>query len=286
MEDNMMKVQYLGTAAAERIPAMFCACDTCKRAMKAGGRNLMARSQMLIDDDLLIDFSGDTYSNFLRIGKTLCDVEYLLITHAHEDHFSFEDFHSRMKGVAYNVKAERLKVYLSEVSYDIMCRSIEARNLRKTSIFERFEFITVKPYTTFAVGDYTVTALPAIHASENEALLFLIEKDGKSVFYGNDTGYFPEEIDDFLKKNGKTVDLLSLDCTKCDNEYDYYIHMSMSEGRRIADRFAEKGLIDQNTRLYYTHFSHNGKMTYDDMEPVARQKYGFEVAYDLLTVEI
>ena len=36
-----MKLQFLGTAAAERIPAMFCACDTCKRALRAGGRNIM-----------------------------------------------------------------------------------------------------------------------------------------------------------------------------------------------------------------------------------------------------
>ena len=281
-----MKIQYLGTAAAERIPAMFCACDTCKRAMKAGGRNIMTRAQMLINDYLLIDFSGDTHTNFLKIGKTLCDVEYLLITHAHDDHFTFEDFFSRFEGIAYNLKAERLKVYLSDVSYDIMDRCNKAREVDEKSLFERFEFITVKPYTTFAVGDYTVTALPGRHASENEALLFLIEKDGKAVFYGNDTGYFSEEIDDFLKDNGKTIDLLSLDCTKCDTEFNYYTHMSMSEGRRIADRFIEKGLIKEGAHLYYTHFSHNAGLIYDDMKKIAEEKYGFKVAYDRLTINL
>lgn len=281
-----MKIQYLGTAAAERIPAMFCACETCKRAMAAGGRNIMTRAQMLINDDLLIDFSGDTHSNFLKIGKSLCDVSYLLITHAHEDHFTFEDFFSRFKGIAYNVKSERLQVYLSDVSYGIMKRCIEARQMNEKHLFERFEFITVKPYTSFAVGDYTVTALPARHASENEALLFLIEKDGKTVFYGNDTGTFSTDIDDFLADKGKTIDLLSLDCTKCDTEFNYYTHMSMSEGRKIADRFREKGLLKESTLLYYTHFSHNGGMIYDDMKSIAKQKYGFEVAYDRLTINL
>ena len=98
-----MKLQFLGTAAAERIPAMFCACDTCRRALEVGGKNIMKRAQVLINDDLLIDFSGDTYFNFINAGKTLSDVEYLLITHAHEDHFTFEDFFSRFEGVAYNV---------------------------------------------------------------------------------------------------------------------------------------------------------------------------------------
>lgn len=281
-----MRIQYLGTAAEERIPAMFCACETCKRAMQAGGRNIMTRAQALINDDLLIDFSGDTHSNFLKIGKSLSDIEYLLITHAHVDHFTFENFVSRFKGVAYNVKAERLKVYLSEVSYDIMKRCTEARGLSEKRLLERFEFITVKPYTTFAVGEYTVTALPARHASEGEALLFLVEQGGKALFYGNDTGYFSEEIDEFLVSKGKRIDLLSLDCTKCDTEFAYHTHMSMSEGRAIADRFIKKGLVNEHTLLYYSHFSHNGKMIYDDIKEVAKQKYGFEVTYDRLTIEL
>ncbi len=281
-----MKLQYLGTAAAERIPAMFCACDTCRRALERGGRNIMTRSQMLINEDLLIDFSGDTYSNFLKIGKTLSNLEYLLITHAHEDHFTFEDFFSRFKGIAHNLKAEKLKIYLSSVAYEIMKRCIRAREVDEARLFARFEFVIVEPYSTVSIGEYKVTVLPARHASEGEALLYLIEKDGKSLFYGNDTGFFTEEIDDYLLKQGKRIDLLSLDCTKCDNEFNYYTHMSMSEGRSIADRFMAKGLLKENARLFYTHFSHNGGMIYDEMKEIAKQKYGFEVAYDGLAVEI
>ena len=281
-----MKLQFLGTAAAERIPAMFCACDTCRRALRAGGRNIMKRSQVLINDDLLIDFSGDTYANFINTGKTLSDVEYLLITHAHEDHFTFEDFFSRFEGIAHNVRAERLKIYLSSVAYDIMQRCITARNIDKKSIEKRFEFITVEPYTQVSVGKYTVTALPAVHASEGEALIFLIENDGKAFFYGTDTGFFSEEIDDFLVKENKKIDLLCLDCTNCDTEFNYYVHMSMSEGRRIADRFAKKGLLKEGAKLYYTHFSHNGKMIYKDLKKTAKNKYGFNVTYDGLTVSV
>ena len=281
-----MKLQFLGTAAAERIPAIFCACDTCKRALNAGGRNIMKRSQVLINDNLLIDFSGDTYANFINMKKTLSEVEYLLITHAHEDHFTFEDFFSRFEGVAYNVKAEKIKVYLSSVAYDIMQKCITARNIDKSRLEKRFEFIVVKPFTTISVGNYTVTVLPAVHASEGEALIFLIENDGKAFFYGTDTGFFSEEIDDFLIKEDKKIDLLCLDCTKCDNEFNYYVHMSMSEGRRIANRFAAKGLLKENAILYYTHFSHNGKMIYDELTKVAKSKYGFNVAYDGLALTL
>ncbi|MDR0856754.1 MAG: hypothetical protein LBM78_05035, partial [Clostridiales bacterium] len=86
-----MKIRYMGTAAAEGIPAMFCACDTCRRALAAGGKNVMTRSQALIDDDLVVDFAADTYMHFLQAGKTLAGLKYALITHSHGDHVSFDD---------------------------------------------------------------------------------------------------------------------------------------------------------------------------------------------------
>ena len=120
---------------------------------------------------------------------------------------------------------------------------------------------------------------------KEQALLYLIEQDGKTVFYGNDTGIFPEEIDEYLAKNNKKIDLLSLDCTKCDNDYKYYTHMSMEEGKVIFDRFKAKGILSEDVKCYYTHFSHNGHQIYDDLVKSAK-KYGFKVAYDGLEINL
>ena len=128
-----------------------------------------------------------------------------------------------------------------------------------------------------------ITPLPAAHADSEQAFLFLIEKDGKTLFYGNDTGCFDETIDRYLVTQGKHIDLLSLDCTKGDTDATYHTHMSMAEGRQIADRFAKLGLIDESTLLYYTHFSHHCGMIYDELK-LAAQKYGFRVACDGLEV--
>ncbi len=49
-----MKIKYLGTAAAEGIPAIFCECKICKKARELGGKNIRTRSQALINDDLFI----------------------------------------------------------------------------------------------------------------------------------------------------------------------------------------------------------------------------------------
>ena len=61
-----MKIKYLGTAAAEGVPAIFCRCEVCRKSKAAGGRNIRTRSQSIIDDRLLLDFCLDTFIHTLR----------------------------------------------------------------------------------------------------------------------------------------------------------------------------------------------------------------------------
>ena len=133
---------------------------------------------------------------------------------------------------------------------------------------------------------WAVTPLPSRHGpQEEQTFLFLIEKGKSAVFYGNDTGVFGEEIDEFLAERGKKLTLLSLDCNKGDKSENYDTHMSMRENKTIAERFAAKGITDENTKIYVTHFSHNCGMIYDELCKAA-EKYGFTVAYDGLTLEV
>ena len=55
-----MKIRYLGTAAAEGWPALFCSCPICTHARTQGGKNLRTRTQAILDGELLIDFPPDT----------------------------------------------------------------------------------------------------------------------------------------------------------------------------------------------------------------------------------
>ena len=55
-----MKLKYFGTAAYEGVPSLFCQCESCKRALALGGKNMRTRAQALIDDAILLDFNADT----------------------------------------------------------------------------------------------------------------------------------------------------------------------------------------------------------------------------------
>ena len=63
-----MKLQYLGTAAAEGIPGLFCQCPMCQYARKTMGKEYRARSGAVVNDRLMIDFPPDVYATCLRVG--------------------------------------------------------------------------------------------------------------------------------------------------------------------------------------------------------------------------
>ena len=50
-----VEYQYLGTGAAEGMPATFCACPVCLRSMQEGGKSLRMRACTLLGDDVLIE---------------------------------------------------------------------------------------------------------------------------------------------------------------------------------------------------------------------------------------
>lgn len=106
-----MKVTYLGTAAAERVPAIFCNCRICRHAMEKKGREIRTQTQALLDDGkLLIDFPGDSYLHRLSGRVDYNRVEALLLTHWHSDHFYGEDLAYRMSGYANGITTQ-LAVY-------------------------------------------------------------------------------------------------------------------------------------------------------------------------------
>lgn len=103
-----MKIKYLGTAAAEGVPAIFCRCEVCRKSKAAGGRNIRTRSQSIIDDRLLLDFCPDTFIHTLRDNIDLISIKSCFITHAHEDHLYPQDIQMRLPECFANFMSEEV----------------------------------------------------------------------------------------------------------------------------------------------------------------------------------
>lgn len=274
----------LGTAAYERVPSMFCNCAVCRQARELGGKELRADTQALIDDNILIDIGLDTYHNFLKCGADFAtDLEHILITHTHIDHFFLEEL--RMKMNASNAKDTNpnITLYGSE-----KCKEYFAKGLPDNTL----DFKAVKPYEPFSVGKYTVTAFPAIHA-ELDAYVYIISDGEKTVFYSLDTAILEDEkIYAYLKDNKIRFDAVFADCCFAWLPIERPSrHMSLIGNVIFKDKLSAVGAVDENTAWYLTHFSHNGlfkdgePMTHDDMSRDA-EKYGMLVAYDTMQIEI
>lgn len=280
-----MKIQYLGTAAGEGVPGLFCNCDKCKMARELGGKNLRARTQAVIDGDLLIDYSPDTYMNAIRFNLDLSKIKYMLITHTHLDHFAPAELELRGRGYAREMTEPTLTVYGTKKVGEKMTQCAE--NLQTVSFFE------LKLLEPTKIGDYTVTALPAIHmlGSDEQCVIYLIEKNGKTMLYCNDTGLdkrvnqLPTSIIDYFRANKIHLDFIGFDCTYGVNYDDWGQHLAFSEIDVIVKKFKEEGFITDKSILYATHFSHWHVLEHEELVQHAKQ-YGLKVTYDGIEIEI
>ena len=106
-----MKIKILGSGGGEGFPAAFCSCEHCETARKKGNKSLRTLSQTIINDDLLIDFPADTAAHCLYHGVNLGQLQNVLITHSHIDHFEPSLLAMRGGGFCHNMKYEDIFFY-------------------------------------------------------------------------------------------------------------------------------------------------------------------------------
>ncbi len=278
-----MKIKYLGTAAAEGIPAIFCECETCKKARELGGKDIRTRSQALINDDLLVDFPADTYMHYLQHKFPMNKIKNCIITHSHSDHLYPKDIIMRAKGYCVSQEEfETLHFYSDKSGYDIIKNTIETYNIRPEEV--RVHHITVNK--SFTAGGYKITPIRAEHDVNSSPVIYAIEKDGKNIFYCNDTSDFSQEGWECLKELGVKFNLVSLDCTAAWEHIEYVGHMNVQRCNEVRRKLFEYGLADENTIFVLNHFSHNGKgVLYDEFLESAG-KEGYRISYDGMVIEI
>lgn len=280
-----MKFRYLGTAAAEGFPAVFCDCKYCRLARERKGKNIRTRSQAIVNDDLLLDFPADTYMHALNNDLELSKVKYLLVTHSHYDHFYPEELHMRGSCFAPTVK-EKLTIVCTQQVYDKYVSSLnDGANVMSQEIRDLIDVKCAKPFETLTLGEYEVTPLPAKHGS-CDAFIYMIKQNGVNILYAHDTGYFHESVLDYFKENGTVFDFVSYDCCNIDLLIgDEGSHMGLENISRLTEKLKSFGAITPNTKLYINHFSHNANPLHEELCENAAQ-YGLEVSYDGLELDL
>ena len=280
-----MTIKFLGTAAAEGVPAYFCQCDVCTTAKKLKGRNYRTRSQALVNDDLLIDFPPDTYMHILQNDIDMDRIKNIVITHSHEDHLFPPDIGYRRKGFCAKSEKGQLNVYSNREVFDTIARYVKEIKAEE-GFYEAVSTHVLQPFQSYQIGGYTIYPLLADHKPDEICYIYIIQDQaGKALLYAHDTGYLPEQSWAFLQEQKFVFDLVSLDCTfgwlECSRG-----HMGMKCCQEVKDRMLKNGSATERTVFVANHFSHNGLRGDSAALETLAQEHGFTASYDGRTFQV
>ena len=127
-------------------------------------------------------------------------VDGILISHPHLDHFGFINFVNK-----------KVKIFLGEATHKI----IEISNIFTSANYEIMKYEYFKKEKAFQIGDFTITPYWNDH-SAFDSYSFLIEANGKSIFYSGDFrahGRKSNVFKWFLQNAPQNVDYLLLEGT-------------------------------------------------------------------------
>jgi phosphoribosyl 1,2-cyclic phosphate phosphodiesterase len=265
-----MRLLFLGTAAAEAYPGVFCGCENCERARASRGRSLRRRSSLLVDDDLLIDLGPDVIAAALAYGLRLQRLRTVLITHVHADHFDADVLRWRAPGFRVGELPELTIYGPPEIA-------------REVGALEDVEELAIKlapagPFERFAAHDAEVWTFPARHGTEGP-LLYAVERAGAKFLYASDTGAPPEEVWQALGEH--RFDVIVMEETM--GTAASVGHTNLEEIAAHRARADKEGVLKPGGRFIATHLSHRNNPDHTRLAAMLGTR-GIELAHDGMEV--
>lgn len=267
-----MKLHFLGSSASEGIPNPYCKCEICQRARITKGKNIRTRSAAVIDDVMQIDMSPEFSYQVMRDDVDVTKIQDLLFTHTHPDHFNVGDLFSRMEEYGFEID-HPLEVFGNDIAIN-GCLDVLPGYSK-----ERFKFNCLVPFITVETSSGAkVTPLLANHAKWEFCYIYFIEKEGKTMLYGHDSGWFPELTWQWLQ--GKKLDLTVLECTYGYNQNPRSDgHMSIETVIATKEKMMADGIYHSASQLVVSHLSHSSGFMHEDLVSIF-EPHSIEVAYD------
>lgn len=282
-----IKITFLGTGAATAMPLPFCKCETCRYARAFKGKDIRKRAAVMINGALLIDLGPDVPNACIQYDQDLANIKYILQTHAHSDHFDAGHLMTRHKDYAVE-GIEEIILMASHGTFMVMDEALRKEDASINLLDKNSQSALSLTLETIAnqeeklIGDYKVTAFDAQHGSSQEALVYLIEYQGKSVLYGTDLLEVSEAM--YTALEDITLDMIILDQTYGEG-YNAGGHLDAGKIKTIIKRMKRLGIVNEQTLIYATHISHEGNDIHVVMEAQADQA-GYHIAYDGCVVEL
>jgi phosphoribosyl 1,2-cyclic phosphate phosphodiesterase len=225
------------------------------------------------------------------------DIEHILITHTHADHFQFEEIVAKEMSVKGRANGKPLNIYMSIPAKEWL-ENLVAANYNNKAYYEkkfqrfkeRYQVHALEYFGKYRIGDLDVETLKSSHrlrGGDEFAINYLIRfPDGQRLLYALDTGWYPEETWSFLED--KKVDMLILDCTfggRTDRPEYPRGHLDILSFVKTLERMSTINFISAQTRIFATHINPHQGLLHDDMQKEFDEtRFKVTVAYDGLTL--
>ena len=221
-----MKIKFLGTSAGWPLPRLGCKCELCA---SSDPKDTRTRTQLLVNDTILLDAGPDTYRHLRTIDPS--KIKAILISHAHLDHIQgFWDLTHIYNGY----KPIDVFVTLAVLNEIRKFISIHGQNLKIN---------VVKPDQPFLIDNVKVQYFPVIHGKTPAFGIKL--KENKIFIYITDF----RRILPSQEKTIKYADYWAIDGSTLGKIGQGPGHISIADGIALAKRYKIK-----NT--YFVHIGH------------------------------
>jgi len=280
-----MEVLFLGTAAAEGIPALFCRCDTCLNAEKSGAFDLRSRCGYLINRHLMIDITPDILLHKRLYNLDLTAVDTLCITHSHTDHLNTADLCFRSTKHYVTIPNEKpITVYANKKSCEVIRKGMEYDFGIPNDASFNIQVISAK--SVIQSAELKVIPINARHDTREDCLFYLIQEGEQSFIQINDSGLPGEEFESALTEAlaGRKLSAVCMDCTLC-LESGGTGHMGIAENITLKKRLLCASLANEKTLFFANHFSHNGHASHKELSE-ALGPHGITPAYDGMVLNL
>jgi len=249
-----MKIQFLGTGAAEGIPSFGCTCQRCQVARKQGGPNVRHRASVLIEaagHRILLDTPPEIS---LQLNQAeVFDLSAVLLSHEHFDHIGGL--------IEFEYWNRVLPIF---AGYDVLPKLRLTPRLEERALLSGFY-----PHTRLHFGDLSVMPFKVVH--HVPCYGFAFEEAEVRVLHFSDSG---PELGDLHRHLMERADMAIFHTPTFE---PYRSHISVQEVISLVQDYPTQ-------RVVITHINHNNLLHEELVEKTA--PYGITVAYDGLTLEV
>lgn len=262
-----MKILFLGTGAADTKLANYKKGDFIRRFSSA-----------MIDETLLIDPGPHIfhYAEWAEKPELFDSVKNIIVTHSHRDHFCAETVYKL---------SEKNKITLWA---DAACKDVLLEKYGE-SIFEKVTFAETQIRKNYDIGGYKVLPLRANHYTGNPdeiARVYIIEKDGRELFYGTDTSGYPTESWNILRKHNINLMVMELTCgVKAYDDFRIFEHTTLELLEFMMRVIKKYGYFAEDVKYVTTHMAITLHAPHEELKEML-EKIDVSPAYDGLEMEV